>query len=88
MRTAALEPGLGGQQPDPESEAGVALGDREAHCIAMFDAALGALELRGAPTAAEVRRLCEGAGETPRGLAAFRTAMEGLKALADHWKIG
>lgn len=81
VRSAALEPGRGGTQADPDSPEGQKIAKREANQAEIFFDAHAVLVQTGCESV--VRRVCE-ENESPCGLNELLSVKRGLSVLADH----
>ena len=85
VRSASAELGRGGQQPDPDSDEGRKIAQREADAAERFFAAHAVL-VSDAGAEYAVRAVCE-RNETPAGFEALRKLRKGLLALVVHWDL-
>ena len=84
MRSASLERGALGHAPDPDSEEGRRLADREIEGAERFFAADAALHMAGPGAERAVARLCEH-DLSLAGMVELLAARCGLSALARHY---
>lgn len=85
LRSPSAEQGRGGQEPDPDSEAGREQASKDMdRAERFFEAHAVLLSVPGAERA--VRNLCE-LGEGPCGMAQLMATRKGLSALATHWGL-
>lgn len=84
MHSPVLERGRGGQEPDPDSEAGRIQAAKDTERAERFFEAHAVLLSTGAEQA--VRNLCE-LNEGPCGMAQLIATRNGLSALANHWGL-
>jgi hypothetical protein len=82
VKSAALEKGVNGHPPDPDSERGRAEAEKERRDRVRYESALRVLEASGCRSAVDRVVLQD---EAPAGIEDMAQLKKGLSALAEHW---
>lgn len=87
IKSISYERGAKAQAPEPDSEAGVAISEKETRIVKRWERAHLVLISQGMIAESATRRICEGKGEKARDFQEMIRVKQALDALAAHFAV-